>query len=369
MIDGRELINFSSYNYVGMSGDPAVSQAAKEAIDRYGTSVSASRLVSGQKPVHVELERAIARFLGTRRRGGLRGRPRHERDGDRPPARARATWCSTTPWRTTASSKAASSPAPAGGPFRTTTGEAADNLLDQYRREYRRVLIVIEGVYSMDGDIPDLPRFVEVKKRHKALLMIDEAHSMGVLGATGRGIGEHFGVDRGDVDIWMGTLSKSFGSCGGYIAGCKALVEYLQYTAPGFVYACGMPPPCAAAALASIRLLEAEPQRVARAAGAAPSCSSRWPSSTRSEHGHEQGLAGRAGDPGQLAALLAAVAGACSPGASTCSRSFIRPWKRRPPGCGSSSPPSTREEQIRYTIDAMAEELAKIIAGSLVETT
>ena len=137
-------------------------------------------------------------------------------------------------------------------------------LLEQFRHEYRRVLLVIEGVYSMDGDIPDLPKFVEVKRRHKALLMIDEAHSMGVLGATGRGIAEHCGVDRGDVDIWMGTFSKSFGSCGGYISGCKALTEYLRYTAPGFVFAAAMPPPSAAAALASLRLLEAEPQRVAR---------------------------------------------------------------------------------------------------------
>jgi 7-keto-8-aminopelargonate synthetase-like enzyme len=116
----------------------------------------------------------------------------------------------------------------------------------------------------MDGDIPDLPRFVEVKKRRHALLMIDEAHSMGVLGATGRGIGEHFGIDRSDVDIWMGTLSKSFGSCGGYISGCKALVEYLRYTAPGFVFAAAMAPPAAAAAISSLRLLQAEPQRVQR---------------------------------------------------------------------------------------------------------
>jgi len=142
--------------------------------------------------------------------------------------------------------------------------EAADRLLAQFRHEYRRVLIAIEGVYSMDGDIPDLPRFVEVKHRHQALLMIDEAHSMGILGSTGRGIAEHFGVDRRDVDIWMGTFSKSFGSCGGYISGCKALVEYLRYTTPGFVFAAAMPPPSAAAALSALRLIEAEPQRVAR---------------------------------------------------------------------------------------------------------
>ena len=106
-------------------------------------------------------------------------------------------------------------------PFTHNDWQAADRLLEQFRHEYRRVLIVIEGVYSMDGDFPDLPRFIEVKKRHKALLMIDEAHSIGVLGHHGRGIGEHFGVDRRDVDIWMGTMSKSLASCGGYIAGSR----------------------------------------------------------------------------------------------------------------------------------------------------
>lgn len=114
----------------------------------------------------------------------------------------------------------------------------------------------------MDGDFPDLPKFIEVKKRHSAMLMVDEAHSIGTMGTTGQGIGEHFGIQRSDVDIWMGTLSKAFGSCGGYIAGSQALVEYLKYTAPGFVYSVGLPPSNAAAALASLRLLRKEPQRV-----------------------------------------------------------------------------------------------------------
>jgi 7-keto-8-aminopelargonate synthetase-like enzyme len=115
----------------------------------------------------------------------------------------------------------------------------------------------------MDGDSPDLPHFIEVKKRHKTFLMVDEAHSIGTMGTHGRGISEHCGVDPRDVDLWMGTLSKSLGSCGGYIAGCDELVEYLKYTSPGFVYSVGMPPSNAAAALASLKLLEEEPERVA----------------------------------------------------------------------------------------------------------
>ena len=138
--------------------------------------------------------------------------------------------------------------------------------------------------------------------------MVDEAHSIGVLGRAGRGIGEYFHVDPNDVDLWMGTLSKSFGSCGGYIAGCKAVVEYLKYTAPGFVYSVGISPPNAAAALASLRLLEAEPERVARLherCRAVPQPGQE----AASEHGHEQGFAGRAGHHGQLGALPAACRG------------------------------------------------------------
>jgi 8-amino-7-oxononanoate synthase len=263
VVGGRELINFASYNYVGTSGDPLVSAAAKAAIDRYGTSVSASRLASGEKVIHGELERAIARFIGTEAAVTFVG--------------GHATNESVIghlvgPGDLVLQDALAHNSIVQGAvlsgarrrPFTHNDWQAADRLLEQFRHEYRRVLLVIEGVYSMDGDFPDLPRFIEVKKRHKALLMIDEAHSIGVLGHHGRGIGEHFDVQRSDVDIWMGTMSKALGSCGGYIAGSGALVEYLKYTAPGFVFSVGLPPAGAAAALASIRILETQPERVAR---------------------------------------------------------------------------------------------------------
>jgi 8-amino-7-oxononanoate synthase len=139
---------------------------------------------------------------------------------------------------------------------------ALDAMLGRVRAQHRRALVTIEGVYSADGDVPDLERFVDVARRHGALLMVDEAHSLGVLGETGRGIAEHAGVDPRQVDIWMGTLSKSLASCGGYIAGSRALVEYLKYTSPGFVYSVGIPPSNAAAALAALRKLDDEPHRV-----------------------------------------------------------------------------------------------------------
>ncbi|HEX5106761.1 MAG TPA: aminotransferase class I/II-fold pyridoxal phosphate-dependent enzyme, partial [Pirellulaceae bacterium] len=120
----------------------------------------------------------------------------------------------------------------------------------------------IEGVYSMDGDIPDVPRFIDVKRRHKAFLYLDEAHSIGTLGKTGRGIGELFGIPSSEIDIWMGTLSKALGACGGYIAGAAPLVKYIKYTCPGVIYTIGLAPASAGAALAALRKLKAHPERV-----------------------------------------------------------------------------------------------------------
>lgn len=262
VVGGRELINFSSFNYIGMSGDPTVTKAAKDAIDRYGTSVSASRLVSGNKVIHRDLELAIADLIGSEDAIVLvSGHGTNETiighlfgPGDLILHDALAHNSIVQGSILSGARRR---------PFPHNDWRAVDRLLEEHRGDYRRVLIATEGVYSMDGDIPDLPRLIEVKKRHKAFLMIDEAHSVGVLGRRGRGVGEHFDVHPADVDLWMGTLSKAFGSCGGYIAGSQALIQYLKYTTPGFVFSVGIPPSNAAAALAAIQLLEDEPERVA----------------------------------------------------------------------------------------------------------
>lgn len=262
-IDGKELISFATYNYLGMSGDPVVGKAAMQAIEQFGTSVSASRLVSGEKTLHAALEQKIAEFIGVENSvvfvgghstnettvGHLLG------PGDLILHDALAH---------NSIIQGAILSGARRRPFPHNDWQALDQLLSQLRHDYRRVLVAVEGTYSMDGDFPDLPEFLRVKKKHKVFLMVDEAHSIGTLGDTGRGISEHFGMDPRDVDIWMGTLSKSFGSCGGYIAGNNALVEYLKYTAPGFVYSVGLSPPNTAAALAAINLLEGEPWRAKR---------------------------------------------------------------------------------------------------------
>ena len=258
---GRQLVNFSGNNYLGMSGDPEVIAAAKEAIDQYGTSVSASRLVSGTRPLHVELEREIADFVGTEEAitftsgqatnasviGHLLGR------GDLILHDELAHNSVLMGARLSGATRRA---------FPHNDWQAAGDMLDELRHEYRKVLIVIEGVYSMEGDHPDVPRFIEIKQRHKALLYLDEAHSLGTLGQTGRGIGEVFGIPGREIDIWMGTLSKALGACGGYIAGERSLVQYVKYTCPGVIYTVGLAPPSAAAALTAIRKLQASSARI-----------------------------------------------------------------------------------------------------------
>jgi 8-amino-7-oxononanoate synthase/acyl carrier protein len=264
-IGGQEYVNFCSYNYLGMSGDPAVIRATREAVARYGTSVSASRLVSGEKPVHGQLERGLADFIGTEAAIVFVGG--HSTNES---VIGHMFGAGDLILHDSLSHNSIMQGALLSGarrrPFPHNDWRACDRILKEIRHEYRRVLIVVEGVYSMDGDYPDLPQFVEVKKRHKAYMMVDEAHSIGTMGLHGRGMSEHFGINPRDVDMWMGTLSKSFGSCGGYIAAQHEIVEYLKYTAPGFVYSVGLSPANAAAAVASLELLQEEPERVARLA-------------------------------------------------------------------------------------------------------
>lgn len=262
-IDGKAYINFSTYNYLGLSNDPRVDDAAKRAIDRYGTSSSASRLVSGQRCVHQELEQEVAEFIGTEDCVAF--------------SSGHATNVSTIDslygpqdlilYDILSHNSIQQGIRLSGATalrFSHNSVEHVDRLLTRYRKKFNRALIVTEGVFSMDGDVAPVPAFVDVKRRHDADLMVDEAHSMGVVGQHGRGIVEHFKMDPCDVDIWMGTLSKSLASCGGYIAGSHALVESLRYAAAGFVYSCGMSPSNAAAALEATRILKKEPERVSK---------------------------------------------------------------------------------------------------------
>ncbi len=265
---GRATVDFSTYDYLGLATHPAVLAAATEAVGRYGTSAGGSRLAGGQRPPHVALEHALAEFLGAAACvtfvsghgtnvsviGQLVG-PEDLIVHD-----ARVHDSALQGARLAGARRLA---------FPRGDLGALERLLAVERPRHRRVLVLVEGVYSADGDVVDLPAVVAIKRRHRALLMVDEAHSLGVLGETGRGVGEHLGVSRTDVDVWMGTLSKALASCGGFVAGSAELVELLRYTCSGFVFSVAMPPASAAAALAALEVLSREPERVATLASRA----------------------------------------------------------------------------------------------------
>ncbi len=257
----QTLINFSSYNYLGFVNDHRVNLAAQEAIAQFGTSAASSRIVSGGKNIHKKLELALAELYDVENALVF--------------VSGYATNVSVISHLMQKNDliihdSLSHNSIVVGSEFSVAHRlvfphnnlDFLEQLLKQNRLLYERVLIVVEGLYSMDGDTAPLTKLIELKKRYKCLLMVDEAHSMGVLGENGLGLREHCHVASTDVDIWMGPLSKSFAGCGGYIAGCNELVEYLKYSAPGFVFSVGLAPPLAGASLAAIELLKEEPYRV-----------------------------------------------------------------------------------------------------------
>jgi 8-amino-7-oxononanoate synthase len=261
---GKQYINYSGYNYLGLSGHPEVSMAAKAAIDQYGTSVSASRIVSGEIPLHKALENALAEIHGTQDAVALVS-------GYATNVAVIGYLCGPNDlivYDSLIHNSVVTGSLLSGAQrmtFPHNNWQALDNLLEKNRRQFQKVLIVIEGVYSMDGDIADLPKFIEIKKRHKALLMVDEAHASGVIGPRGLGSHDYFGIDADEVDIWMGTLSKAYASCGGYICGPSPLIYNLKYNAPGAImYSVGISPANAGAALAAAKIMLREPQRAER---------------------------------------------------------------------------------------------------------
>ncbi len=264
-VAGRELICFSSYNYLGLSGHPRVNDEVIAAVTRYGTSVSASRFLSGNRPLHDELESELSALLGT--------------DDALVMVSGHATNVSVIghlvgPGDLIVHDELAHDSIMQGcalsgatrRPFTHNDPAALDAVLTRHRKSHRRCLVVVEGAYSMDGDLADVPALIEVKQRHGALLMIDEAHSIGVVGAHGGGVGEYFDVDRSAVDLWSGTMSKALASCGGYVAGNRTLIDYLKYTVPGFVYSVGITPANAAAAMGAMKVMREEPERISRLA-------------------------------------------------------------------------------------------------------
>lgn len=260
-IDGREVVNFASYDYLGLNGDARITRAVAAAAEEWGTSVSGSRLSSGERPAHGALEQALASLYGAE--DAVAFVSGHATAIAAIPTLMGPKDLIVTDGFMHNSVVLGAQYAPATRrSFPHNDLDALEAMLARERHRFERVLVVSEGLFSMDGDGPDLAHLVALKERFGFWLMIDDAHGLGVLGATGRGIAEHGSVDPRAVDIWFGTLSKSLVSCGGYIAGPAALVTYLKAFAPGMVYSVGLPVPVAEAARTALSLMLEEPERV-----------------------------------------------------------------------------------------------------------
>ena len=254
------LVSFASNDYLGLSQDQRVKEAAARAAAEFGAGTGASRLVTGTLPPHVRLERHIADFKGAE--GAITFATGYM---------ANVGAITALVGRGDAVLSDALNHASIVDGCRLSGAEvvvyphldldALDRALRNVRGA-RRVLVVSDGVFSMDGDLLDLPRFLEICERHQAFSMVDEAHALGVVGATGHGLSEHFGC--GHPDLMMGTLSKALGSSGGYVAGCRDLVEYLRQKARPFIFSTAPGAASVAAADAALSILETEPGRVAR---------------------------------------------------------------------------------------------------------
>jgi len=262
-LGGRNVTSFTSFDYLGLAGHPDVTAAAKAAIDRFGCSASASRMVGGNNTILDSLDEELARFLGAERAvvfpcgyGTNASVFNH--------LFAEGDLILYDELAHNSIMQGANASKAGRRSFRHNDHAQLDGLLRDLRSQYRRVVIAIEGVYSMDGDYPDLPEFIEVKKRHDALLYVDEAHSLGTMGPGGRGICDFFDVDPTEGDLWMGTISKALGAGGGYLAGSDRLIRYLGFTTPAFVFSTACSPPNAAAALEGLRVIQREPWRVTR---------------------------------------------------------------------------------------------------------
>ena len=260
---GGQFVSFANYDYLGLANHPAITKACAEALDTLGIGALASRLVGGERSTHKALEADLARFIGTEAcltlvSGYLTNVTviAHIMGSHDCIFIDELSHNSIVTGTKGAAAETIT--------FRHNDLDHLDGLLREKRALYRNVLIVAESLYSMDGDITDLPRLVEVKERHDAWLLVDEAHSLGVLGADGRGLCEYTGVDPARIDLIVGTLSKTFASCGGFVTGKADVIDWMRYTMPGFVYSVGLSPVITAAAHAALRLVESESWRVER---------------------------------------------------------------------------------------------------------
>ncbi|QGM45287.1 aminotransferase class I/II-fold pyridoxal phosphate-dependent enzyme [Methylocystis heyeri] len=252
---GKHFVSFANYDYLGLANHPRIIAEAKRELDTLGVGALASRLVGGERSTHKAFEAEIAKFLGFESALTL--------------VSGYLANVSTISWLmgkrdAIIIDELAHNSIVAGTDasdaevikFRHNDLEHLEHILHKRREEFRHVLVVAEGIYSMDGDTADLPRLLDIKEKHQVWLLLDEAHSLGVLGATGRGLAEHQGVDPSRIDLVVGTMSKTLASCGGYVCGRKQVIEWFRYTLPGFVYSVGLSPVILTSARTALKLMQ-----------------------------------------------------------------------------------------------------------------
>ena len=258
--EGRRLLMLSSYDYLGLIGDPRIEDAAIQAVRTYGTSTGGVRMLTGTADLHHEMEREVAVFKGVAQAVTFSS-------GYLANLAIVASLLSVQD-RVILDSLSHRSLVDAcrlaGVPLQRFRHNDMDSLRAEIRTggPYNRTLIVADGVFSMDGDICRLPDLIQIKRETGSFLMIDESHASGVLGRTGRGTDEHFGVSASEVDIWTGSLAKGIPSNGGFVAGSQELAIYLQHSAAPFIFSAALAPASVAAVTASLKILKREPERV-----------------------------------------------------------------------------------------------------------
>jgi 8-amino-7-oxononanoate synthase len=259
LVNGREMGMYASYSYLGLVGHPKINAAARDAIDRFGTGTHGVRTLAGSLTLHSELEQTISEFKQTEAAitytsgyatnltvvSTLVGRGDYV-ISDKLNHASIVDGCLMSGAKFVR--------------FRHNDMESLEQRLQQIPSESAK-MVIADSVFSMDGDIVDFPKMVEICRKYSAWLMIDEAHSVGVLGKSGRGIEEHFNLP-GSIDIKMGTLSKTIPSVGGYVAGKKDLIEYLRHASRAYIFSAALPPAQAAAAKAAFEVILEEPWRV-----------------------------------------------------------------------------------------------------------
>jgi 8-amino-7-oxononanoate synthase len=260
-IAGHELLLISAYDYLGLIGHPAIEQAAIAAIQRFGTGTGGVRLLTGTTELHRTLERRIAALKGTD--GALTVSSGYLANIGVIPALVGRADHVLLDARCHHSLVYGCRLAGVSHEFFAHNDMASLERLLRHTPCAGIRLIAVEGVYSMDGDLCPLPQLVDLKERHGALLLIDEAHAFGTVGRRGLGIHEHFGIPARAVDVWVGSLSKAIPANGGYIAGSATDMLYLQHEVAPFMFSSALCPPAVASALAALDLIVAEPHRVA----------------------------------------------------------------------------------------------------------